>query len=68
MEFNKTVSQVAAEVPASAGTVRAYADSGLVESIRVGTGGVRMFRADAAGKVREILRQHLAKKGRHARA
>jgi hypothetical protein len=67
-QYTKTVSQIAAEVPAAAGTVRRYADAGMVPSIRGGHGHVRMFKADAAAIVRLILAELLAMKGRYARA
>lgn len=51
--FTETTNAVAREVPCDAGTVRAYADMGLVPHMRLAN-GIRLFRPSAAALVREI--------------
>ena len=43
-------------------TVRAYADLGLLEFVRIAN-GMRMFRPDAAERVRKIRAERMARRG-----
>jgi|HubBroStandDraft_4_1064222.scaffolds.fasta_scaffold09481_4 DNA-binding transcriptional MerR regulator len=56
--FDRTASQVAAESGRTQETVRAYADRNLLECIRLAN-GTRLFRPDAAERVREIYKQRM---------
>jgi hypothetical protein len=63
-QFTETTNTVARAVdpPCDPGTVRDYADLGLLECLRLAN-GVRLFKPSAAAKVREIRAQRLARRG-----
>lgn len=68
-EFTETVSTLANKAGVvSASTVRGYADSGLLECIRLEGSGTRLFRASDAAKVRELFQARMANRGRHKAA
>lgn len=62
--FTETTNTVARMVnpPCDAGTVRQYADLGLLECQRLAN-GVRLFKPSAAARVREIRAERLARRG-----
>lgn len=63
-QFTETTSAVAGAVnpPCNEGTVRVYADAGLIECIRLAN-GVRLFTRSAAAEVARIRSEHLARRG-----
>ena len=63
-EFALTAPAVAAALtpPGNPGTVRMYADAGLVECLRLGN-GVRLFRPSAVAQVEQLRKAGLAKRG-----
>lgn len=61
--FSLTTNAVAGAVPCDAGTVREYCDAGLLEHQRL-PNGMRLLKASAVDRVREIRAEHLARRGR----
>lgn len=61
-EFSATVNEIARRALCDPGTVRGYADHGLVECRRLAN-GVRLFRPSAWRQVADILAQRLARRG-----
>lgn len=64
--FTETSGSIARQAAADVGTVRLYADEGLIECMRLGN-GQRLFKPSAVAQVREILRERIARRGRYAR-
>jgi hypothetical protein len=67
--FSLTTNTLATMVnpPCDAGTVRDYADAGLIECMRLAN-GVRLFKASAAADVARIRAERLSRRGgRHPR-
>jgi DNA-binding transcriptional MerR regulator len=60
---DRTTGRIAREAGVTPATVRLYADMGLIAH-RVASDGTRLFSADAAQAVRDILAQRLANRGR----
>lgn len=65
-DFELTCSRVAALAGCGENLVREYADAGLLESRRL-SNGMRVFRPDAAERVRQIKAERLARRGRYQR-
>jgi hypothetical protein len=61
--FDQTIGDIARASEADAGTVRDYANLGLIECKRL-SNGTRLFSAGAAAQVRRVLLERLANKGR----
>jgi DNA-binding transcriptional MerR regulator len=61
--FDRLIGETAREARVEPGTVRTYADLGLIQYRRL-TNGTRVFTASAPAQVREILLKRLANKGR----
>lgn len=61
--FTETTGSIARAAAADTGTVRNYADQRLIECIRLAN-GVRLFRPSAVLRVRELLAQRMARRGR----
>ena len=66
LEWSETTSKVAAGADCQPNLVRQYSDEGLLESRRL-PNGTRLFRADAAERVRKLKAERLALRGRHSR-
>ena len=61
-EFSETTGSIARLVPCQPQLVRTYSDAGWVEFRRLAD-GTRVYRPDAAMRVREIKEQRLARRG-----
>jgi DNA-binding transcriptional MerR regulator len=63
-QFTLTTGAVAREVdpPCDTGTVREYANAGLIECFRL-SNGVRLFKPSAAAEVMRIRAERLARRG-----
>jgi hypothetical protein len=63
-QFTETTNTVARAVdpPCDPGTVRDYADQGLIECLRLAN-GVRLFKPSASERVRQIRAERLARRG-----
>lgn len=62
-EFSDTTGELARTSATTPATVRVYAALGLLE-YRVASNGMRLFRKGQAERVREILAERLAGRGR----
>lgn len=60
--YTETTGSTARKAGVLPETVRTYADLGLLDCLRVAN-GMRMFRADAADRVREIHAERMARRG-----
>jgi len=60
--YTETTNAIAAAVPCDAGTVRTYCDLGLLDYQRLAN-GIRLMKPSAAGLVREIRSERLARRG-----
>lgn len=65
--FTQTSNDLARAVPCDPGTIRDYADSGLIECHRLAS-GIRLFQASAAEQVRQIRTERLARRGGNRRS
>lgn len=65
--FDETTGALARAAEVTVPTIQKYADLGLLEYRRA-SNGVRLFRRGQAGRVREILGERLANRGRRPAA
>jgi DNA-binding transcriptional MerR regulator len=62
-EYKDTNSALARQVGCTAPTITLYANLGLLDYIRI-SNGIRLFRTGQADRVKSILAQRLASRGR----
>ena len=65
-DWTETTGTVAWKAGCHPDLVRQYANDGLIESRRL-PNGTRLFRVEAADRVRQLKAERLALRGRHAR-
>jgi hypothetical protein len=64
--YRDTSGKLAREAKVAVATVSLYAELGLLDFIRC-SNGVKLFRGGQAARVKEILAERLASRGRHQR-
>jgi DNA-binding transcriptional MerR regulator len=65
-QWTETTSSVAAEAGCEPSLVRAYTREGLIPSYQL-PNGTRLYRRDAANRVRKIKAERLSRRGRYPR-